>query len=108
MSNRKNTKVQIDIVGELPNPERRTTPPADHWLKVAANAVANEGDWLRIRIPHLTRDRHKQAVTSIRRGTIVAFREGGFDARYIDGDLYVRWVNQENAASTTTGLKVIA
>lgn len=107
MNTRKHTKVQIDVVGELPTSERRTTPPADHWIKVAANAMANEGAWLRIRIPHLTRDRHKQAVSDIRKGGIFAFRHGGFDARHVDGDLYVRWIDPEHATSTAD-LKVVA
>ena len=91
----KSSKPEIAVVGELPERTPRTTAPADHWITVAATAVQHQGEWLKVRIPHLSLDRHRQVVGDIRRGGIYAFRDGGFDARHIDGDLYVRFNNAD-------------
>lgn len=94
----KHSKPEIDVVGTLPERPRHTTPPADHWITVAAQAMTHSGKWLRVRVPHLSVDRHRQVVADIRHGKIFAFRWGGFDAQYIDGELYVRWADTEEAA----------
>lgn len=97
----KHSKPEITVVGELPEPERHTTPPARHWMKVAAEAMKNEGQWMQVRVPHLTVDRHKQASHDIRHKKLFAFRWDGFDARYIAGELYVRYDEPEVAAEPT-------
>lgn len=94
----KSSKPEIAVVGTLPDRPKRTTPPADHWITVAAAAMQHHGKWLKVRIPHLSVDRHKQVVRDIRRGDLYAFRWGGFDAQYIDGELYVRYTDAEEAA----------
>ena len=95
----KSSKPEITVVGALPERHRATTPPADHWIAVAAQAMTHNRQWLKVRIPHLSVDRHRQVVSDIRKGTIFAFRWGGFDAQYIDGELYVRYdADAEEAA----------
>lgn len=103
----KSSKPEITVVGELPTPEPRTTPPARHWITVAAKAMEHEGQWLMIRVPHLKRERHRQVVSDIRKGNIFAFRWPGFSARYVDGDLYVRYDEQDETVAPTPLRKVI-
>lgn len=94
----KSSKPEITVVGALPERGRQTTPPADHWITVAAQAMTHSGKWLKVRVPHLSIDRHRQVVSEIRHSKIFAFRWGGFDAQYIDGDLYVRYDEPEEIA----------
>lgn len=87
----KSSKPEIAVIGELPSSAPRTTPPAQHWLDVSAAGKEHEGQWIRVRIPHLSRERHKQVPHDIRRGELFAFREPGWNARSIDGELYVKF-----------------
>lgn len=97
----KNPKVQIgQPLDELPEPAPRTTPPAAHWLKVAKAARDADGKWLPVRVGHLTVDRHRQVGHDIRHRKIVAFRDGNYDARFIDGTLYVRHLAENEEDST--------
>lgn len=100
------TPKKIDVqIGQpldtLPEAEPRTTPPARHWLKVAQAARDAAGKWIPVRIGHLTLDRHRQVGHDIRHRKPVAFRDGGYEAHFIDGTLYVRHV-PEGVASVNT------
>lgn len=97
----KSSKPEITVVDELPEQARRTTAPADHWITVAAQAMTHRGHWLKVRIPHLSLTRHRQAVSEIRRRSLYAFRWPGFSARYIEGELYVRYDEPDEITEPT-------
>lgn len=86
-------------LAELPQKVNRpgaTTPPAQHWMEVAAACRAAEGQWLPVSLGERTTAYYKQAASSIRNAGkdpkgLYAFRSGGYDAEYIDEQLYVRY-----------------
>jgi len=92
MSNKKRTVKIGSPIQDLPNSGRRAYNAAPHWVKVAEAAKAHEGQWLPVQIGHLTVDRHRQVPNSIKNGRLAAFAEGGFDAAFRDGTLYVKYV----------------
>lgn len=104
MNPQKNPKVQIgQPLDELPEPAKARHEPARHWVKVGAACLQHEGKWLPVRIGHLTVDRHRQVASEIRSGKLAAFRNWpGFDARFRDGTLYVRYVDPESVEDINT------
>lgn len=79
---------------------------APHWVRVGAACLQHEGQWVPVRIGHLSVDRHRQVVSEINNGRLAAFRNWpGFKAAYRDNTLYVRYDDPESA--TDPDLKVV-
>lgn len=92
-------------VADLPTPNATpTTPPAEHWMKIAEVCRQNPGMWLPVRIGNLTVNRHRQVPGDIRRGNLYAFRDGRWDAKYRNDQLYVRYLGE----ATITPIKAVS
>lgn len=94
----------IDTLPPAPGPSNAGNF-APHWVKVGAACLQHEGQWLPVRIGHLSVDRHRQVVSEINAGKLAAFRNWpGFKAAYRDNTLYVRYDDPE---TVTTPLKAV-
>lgn len=102
-------------LADLPrkNGEPRRTPPAEHWVAVAAAAREAEGQWLPITIPGKSASFYTQSASCIRNSgktdgrakTLYSFRSGGYDAEVIDGQLYVRYAPQPTLTAVPRAAK---
>jgi hypothetical protein len=92
---------------ELPEPAQRQYEPAQHWMTIGARCLQHEGLWVPVRIEGISEARLKAVPSEIRHGKLAAFRNWpGFEARYQDGTLYVRYTAP--AVEDTTNLRSIA
>lgn len=65
---------------------------ASHWMAVADECRRHTGQWVPVRVGHLTVDRHQQVPGDIKKGALGAFRDGQWDAAFRAGQLYIKHV----------------
>jgi len=87
-------------VAEIPEANAGVSRPAPYWIEVAEHVKANPGQWIPVRLDHLTPRGHASAVQRINAASRgqqsktsknAAFLEPGYEAAYRDGVMYVRY-----------------
>ena len=106
MSSKNITLTFESPIDELPEPHAsgagRQYQPAEHWLKIGARCFQHEGQWVPVHIDGLKSSRLASIPSLIRKGKLAAFRNWpGFEARYLNGTLYVRYIDPENHENVT-------